>query len=101
MKLFADGVAIKSAAVLAGLKHSTAKSIIDRYKRDGCQVIVRQHGGSRGAKLTPAILGQVEQILSEPMKIPLRIMAERIFETHNVRLSLTCVRNAVIRIREK
>ena len=52
MKCYQEGNTIIESNEIAGINKNTAVSIINRYKKDGCIIVNRNHVGKRKSEIS-------------------------------------------------
>ena len=87
IKCYEEGNTIIEASEIAGIKINTAKSIINRYKKDGCIILNRNRNGKRKVKLSEEIIKKIEEMVKENPSITLKNIKVKIIEFTNVSLS--------------
>lgn len=99
VSMFNEGKTIAEAARFTGVNVNTTKAIIQRYTKNGGQIVESKRGGSRSVKLSPGILAKIEQIIEENHTSSLQSIANKIRESENLSISLGTVRRGLFNLR--
>ncbi|CAH8586406.1 unnamed protein product, partial [Dicrocoelium dendriticum] len=92
-----DGKTTREAAEVAGVNASTARNIINAYKREGSNT-QRTCGGNNREKLTPNVLQRVEEAVERHSEDTLVQLQMRLRE-NGINLSVSSVFNALRRLK--
>ncbi|XP_077297616.1 uncharacterized protein LOC143919269 isoform X2 [Arctopsyche grandis] len=98
IKSYEVGKTINESAEIAGIKKSTARAIIKRFRENG-EYTQKNRGGKRNVKITPEILDEIEKIVEENPTITLKNICKKILECKNVNLSIASVQNGLKKLR--
>lgn len=99
IKCYQDGETIAEAAKIAGIKNNSAKSIINRYKKNDGVLVEKPRGGRRNGKFNTTLLNKIEQLVEENPSITLKKIREMILDSEHVQLSISSIRNGLKSLR--
>jgi len=94
-----DGMKISDAAQILNVNKNSARTCINRFKKDNYEVIVRKVGGNNSFKLNNDVLLVIEQIVEEYPAATLKEIKRILFERIQVDISVSSVQNALHNLR--
>lgn len=96
--VLSEGYLYKDVASLLNIKESTAKSIVQIYKKNDCEFITKKRGGNNKIKLTNDILSIIERIVERTPATTLKEISKKVEEESGIMLSHTTIQNGLIQL---